>query len=207
MTTRERPEAGETVFACAHLPDVQLATMRVVDDEIAVQVDESQFVRSKWLAICHACQTLAPSADDLHKALTDSVIGIGGEMTWPADDAAVPPWNAVEVEPEFYGDPEAEEALRRATPPGYVREFVLPDWAHKPASERGQFCRACHASQDTAPSVEWGISTMMRLDEKKKTLFFSFAMVCSNCGQDERKMQALANRLFDQVVTGGFRIS
>ena len=71
---------------------------------------------------------------------------------------------------------------------GYSKQFVKPPW-----SRASKVCRSCLQSGKKGP---WALSILVHGNDAEKVIFFTFATVCRDCGEDQEKMQALTQRAF-----------
>jgi hypothetical protein len=90
----------------------------------------------------------------------------------------------------------AEKTLQQALPPGWQKRFVEPPWRDaKPG-----FCRGCGKDSQLArvaePGLKWSASIITKQDQRRKLVWYSFALVCERCGQNRPTMDKLALQCF-----------
>ena len=188
------PKDGDVALGCAHKPNLGCCHIFLVDNKSGKGgmgfTDERGFERrARWVFLCDDCD--AVHGADFNGALDRHEIPLGVDLTWPEKSwrRQLPKRTRDEARAE------AQAQIEELTPPGWKAELVVPPWHHE---HKRSFCRACGITSATAtPGVLWGLATLTRRDEEKKTLYFTFAMTCSSCKEDDAKMRELCARAFE----------
>ncbi len=99
----------------------------------------------------------------------------------------------------------AERTIDQNLPKGWVKEFIEPPWRGEPPK-----CRGCgrdpQMSAIAAPQLKWANVAILRHDQAKKTLLYSFGLCCENCGRDKKVMNRLALEVFAPLAPENVRL-